>query len=134
MIAIPSGTPGLMKIDRMDPPREFRVGAANDIVLRHAANLALANDEMVTFTTASGTEYDVVRKSWGYYATPSLNGRLPRFRLRPALVRSTTTGNSFVMLVESGHEADFASYLTKENLVVLAWLDALEIEIRPAGQ
>ena len=50
--------------------------------------IALAPDEQVTFTTEAGGEYDVTRKSWGFYATPSINGRLKTFGLRAALVRN----------------------------------------------
>ncbi len=112
-----------MKLIPVSPPREFRVGRDQDIALRHVADVALDQDDVLTFTAPSGSEYDVVRKSWGYYATPSLNSRLPRLGLRPALTLNKTTGHRFVMLVETGKETDFAAYLAKEDMVVLSWLD-----------
>jgi hypothetical protein len=64
----------------------------------------------------------VARKAWGFYATPSLNGRLPRFGLRPVLVKGLED-KFFVMLVERGHEHAFRAYLGAEGLTLLRWLD-----------
>ncbi|MSO88398.1 MAG: hypothetical protein EXQ89_00205 [Rhodospirillaceae bacterium] len=122
-----------MKLAPIEPPREFRVGRERDITLRHVADVALAADEIVTFTTASGTEYDVVRKSWGYYATPSLNSRLTRFRLRPVLTLNRSTGHRFVMLVEIGKETDFLAYIEKESIAILGWLDQATPEFPASG-
>src|SRR5204863_5563233 len=77
-----------MKLALTDPPREFGVGTGGAVRLKDCAHIALEPDEQVTFQTESGGEYDVVRKSWGFYATPSLNGRLERFNLRAVLVKS----------------------------------------------
>jgi SAM-dependent methyltransferase len=106
----------------IEPPREFAVGPGGAIVLRDCGRLALGADEQVTFVTSSGGEYDVVRKAWGFYATPSVNGRLPRFGLRTAIVRSRG-GSAFVMLVEGAHQQEFTSYCEDQELRILAWLD-----------
>jgi len=100
----------------------FAVGPNRDLVIRHCADVALSPDEQVTFVTDSGTEYDVVRKNWGYYACPSTNGRLRDKGLRAALVRNTS-GKLFVLLVEAGREADFEAYLRAEKMIVAHWLD-----------
>jgi hypothetical protein len=76
----------------------------------------------VTFTTEGGGEYDVARKSWGFYATPSLNGRLAGFRLRGVIVRNRL-GRVFVLLVERGKEALFEAYVSDEALDILHWVD-----------
>ena len=70
----------------------------------------------------SGAEYDVVRKSWGYYATPSLNGRLRNHGFRAVLVRNTR-GKIYLLLVEEGCEEDFHAYLNTERQEILCWLD-----------
>lgn len=111
-----------MEIERKDPPREFQVGAEPKITIRDCGRIQLKADEQVTFTTQANAEYDVARKSWGFYATPSTNGRLANFNLRTALVINAV-GKLYVMLVESGCEDDFASYLQKDNQRVLMWLD-----------
>jgi len=111
-----------MKITEQQPPRIFRTGRAQPIDLHDCARIQLDPDEQVTFITESGAEYDVARKAWGFYATPSLNGRLPRFGLRPVLVKGLEE-KFFVMLVERGHEDAFRAYLAAEGLTLLRWLD-----------
>lgn len=115
-----------MKFDSIDPPRRFAVGVDGGIELSDCGRIALEPDEQVTFTTESGGEYDVARKDWGFYATPSLNGRLPSFGLRAVLVKNRGTGRYFVGLVEEGKEPLFERYLERENLVAVRWLDSSE--------
>jgi hypothetical protein len=102
-----------------DPPRLFRAGTAE---LKDCASVDLEPDEQVTFVTEAGGEYDVARKTWGFYATPSLNGRLPRSGLRPAIVRNADA-KYYVLLVEQGHEAEFDAYCRAEAMSVVVWLD-----------
>jgi hypothetical protein len=110
-----------MKVTPIVPPREFAVGAARDVVLRDCARIELAPDEQVTFVT-DGAEYDVARKSWGFYATPSTNGRLPSFGLRAVLVKGPGA-KYYVMLVDAARRADFDAYCGREGHEVVAWLD-----------
>jgi hypothetical protein len=112
-----------MNVTEIEPPRVFTVGEP-PIELRHCANVELQPDEQVTLTSASGTEFDVVRKSWGYYGTPSLNRRLPDHGLRPALALSR--GAMYVLLVESGREDEFTAYLDDQGMELLCWLDTDE--------
>jgi len=111
-----------VKLDRLDPPRAFRTGRGEPLEIRDCGRLALEPDEQITFTTERGAEYDVCRKAWGFYATPSLNGRLPSFGLRPALVRGPL-GKHFILLVERGAEPTFDAYLALERNEVVRWLD-----------
>jgi hypothetical protein len=113
-----------MKFIPVEPPRRFRVsGAGLSLTLADCGRVELAPDEQVTFTTASGGEYDVTRKSWGFYATPSTNGRLQSFGLRAALVLSGR-GRLFVVLVEAGKESEFLDYVQADQQRVLCWLDS----------
>lgn len=121
-----------MEIDRKDPPRRFTVGADGGIALSDCAAIALSPDEQVTFTTPSGGELDVARKDWGFYATPSLNGRLPAHGLRPALCVNAKE-QLYLLLVEDGHEAAFDAYLTEQAMRVVAWLDGDDAAARLAG-
>lgn len=111
-----------MKVDPVLPPREFAVG---EIVLRHVADVELEPDEIVTFKTASGTEYDVGRKDWGYYATPSLNRRAREHGLRGVLA-ANADGRATLLLVEAGREPAFEDYCAHEGMRVVAWLDSDE--------
>lgn len=111
-----------MRFSPIDPPRAFRVGGASEIELRDCGRVALDADEQVTFTTEAGGEFDICRKPWGFYATPSLNRRLPRFGLRPLLVRSSD-GTFYVWLVERGREAECDRYRARERIEIVAALD-----------
>lgn len=108
-----------MKVELKDPPREFAAGPG--VRLLDCGRIELQPDEQVTFA-AGGTEYDFCRKAWGYYASPSLNGRLGRFGLRPALVRNGE-GQLFLMAVEKSKEQGFSAYLKSTAQAVVAWLD-----------
>jgi len=111
-----------MNVVSKKPAREFRVGISKSIVLKDCASIALGPDEQVTFTTADGGEYDVVRKSWGFYATPSLNVRLKKYGLNAALIASEDN-KYFIFLVESGRESQFQTYLQNEKLTLVTWLN-----------
>jgi SAM-dependent methyltransferase len=90
--------------------------------MKDCGRVELEADEQVTFTTPEGGEYDVARKAWGFYATPSLNARLPSFGLRAAMSRNPE-GRYFIFLVEKGKEQDFTRYLALERNVLISWLD-----------
>jgi len=111
-----------MKLVVNDPPRTFATGRGSPIEIRDVAHVELAPDEQVTFTTPAGGEYDVTRKSWGFYATPSLNGRLLNFNLRAVIARGPAA-KYYVFLVERGREADFERYLAAEQNTLVRWLD-----------
>jgi hypothetical protein len=111
-----------MQVSELEPPRTFSTGQKGDIAIRHCADLSLEPDEMVTFLGPSGSQYDVARKSWGYYATPSINGRLANFGLRGVLVRNQQD-KLFLLLVEKDREAEFQAYLNAEHQEIVGWLD-----------
>jgi hypothetical protein len=111
-----------MKLEIKDPPRRFPVGL-KEITLAHVADMAREPDEMVTLSDGVGRELDVTRKDWGWYATPSLGGRLRRFGLRAAIMRNVDTRQCFVVLIEEGHEADWRRYMADERQELVLWLD-----------
>jgi SAM-dependent methyltransferase len=111
-----------MKLRVIDPPRVFQTGRGAPIAIADCAHIELAPDEQVTFTTPAGAEYDVTRKAWGFYATPSLNGRLLNFNLRAAIARGPAA-KYYVFLVERGREPDFEHYLAAEQNTLVRWLD-----------
>ncbi|SVD53160.1 uncharacterized protein METZ01_LOCUS406014 [marine metagenome] len=115
-----------MQFDPINPPRKFTIGAQEQFEIMDCGKILLNKNEQVTFTTESGGEYDLTRKDWGFYATPSLNGRLPSFGLRGVLIKNRETNRFFVLLVEKGKEALFDDYCNIENLAVVAWLDCEE--------
>lgn len=111
-----------MKTSFLNPPRRFDADGTGRFALTDVGSIELAPDEQLTFSSATGSEYDVARKVWGYYATSSLNSRLPTKGLRPALTRNGA-GRYFVCLVEIEGERQFEDYLQLAGMRVLGWLD-----------
>ena len=111
-----------MKINENEPPREFEVGWGQKFTMKDCAHIELAANEQITLISDSGAEYDVARKNWGYYATPSINGRLNRFGLKTMLVKNCI-GHYYIMLVEDGLEEEFDQYVGAEDLKVCGCLD-----------
>lgn len=111
-----------MKLFLKSEPRKFLVGANEDIVISDCGSVALEADEQITFTTDCGGEYDVARKEWGYYATPSINGRLPGFGYKTALVLNKFK-RYYVMIVEEAKLKEFQDYCKSESMIVVEWLD-----------
>jgi len=112
-----------MKFEEKNPPRLFKVGNDVKFDMADRGNIQLAPDQQITLTTEKGAEYDIARKDWGFYATPSLNGRLETFGLRTVLIKNQCTGRFFVLMVEKGHESSFDAYCAQENLAVISWMD-----------
>ena len=88
-----------MKINKNNPPRKFTVGTDKKITISDCANINLKHNEQVSFITHDNKEYDVVRKEWGFYATPSMNGRLKNQGFKTALVKNKE-GMYYIMIVE----------------------------------
>ena len=115
-----------MRFEEKKPPRRYQVGNVAKFDISDCGTIRLEPDEQVTFATESGRELDVTRKSWGFYATPSLNGRLEQFGLRGVLIQNTKTLRYFIFLVEKDRMEDYQKYMDKEGLAVIAWLDTSE--------
>lgn len=100
--------------------RKFKVGI-NQITLKEVAKISLKKNEMITFFNGK-TEYDVVKKNWGYYATPSINSRLLKFDLKTCLIKSKETNNKFITLVHKKKRKEFNKYLKNEKCIIVKWL------------
>lgn len=110
-----------MEIDHNDVPREFSVGMNNEIIIKDCATIFLNPNEQVTFVTQDKKEYDICCKEWGFYATPSINGRLLKFGFHTVLVENLNNFR-YIWLVEHGKEALFEAYLESENHRIIQWL------------
>lgn len=113
-----------MKIKEKIPPRNFLVGTNKKFYMKDCGDVLLNDDEQLTFKTEDGTEYDFAKKDWGYYASPSLNGRLINFNLRSCLIRNTKTNRYFILVVQKNHEDNFKKYLKQESCEVIVWMDS----------
>ena len=113
-----------MKLSEKKPKRSFFVGKNKKIKIEDCGSIHLDNDEMITFLTKDKKEWDVVKKSWGFYATPSINDRLYKQGYRCALVKNKK-GSLYIMLIEKNKLNKFNSYILNEDNHVLMWLDEL---------
>ena len=115
-----------MRYKPIDPPREFPVGAKGKIIIKDCGQIALEHDEQVTFTTEAGGEYDLARKDWGFYATPSLNGRLLSFGLHAVLARNIVTNKCYILLIEDDKEESYLAYMKQEDMIEVCRIDSDE--------
>ncbi|PCJ01730.1 MAG: hypothetical protein COB14_03565 [Alphaproteobacteria bacterium] len=111
-----------MKLDIKEIPRKFNVGVDQSITISDMGQVDLDTNEQLTFITPQGAETDIVRKEWGFYATGSLNGRLPEHNLRVALTVNKQN-RYYIMLVEHGFEEAFETYINEEDNALICWLD-----------
>ena len=111
-----------MRFERTDPMRVFQVGLDQQISISDCGRVSLEPDEQVTFVTPAGKEHDFVAKNWGFYATPSINGRLADQGFKTALVKNSF-GKYYIMVVDPEQMVDFNAYLKIERHEIAEWLD-----------
>jgi len=109
-----------MKIEKIE--RRFKVGLKKDIEIKHIANIYLNSDEQVTFFSKKKRQYDFVKKDWGYYATPSINGRLKKFNFLTCLIKNKLTKRFFILIVYKEKLNLFRKYIKKEKIKIVCWL------------
>ena len=112
----------VMKFEVKEPPRKYSCGIDGAVEISDCASVRLESDEQVTFFTPDGKEHDFTAKSWGFYATPSVNGRLKDQGLKTALVKNSQD-RFYVMVVDADKLEEFNQYLSKEKNEVVEWLD-----------
>ncbi|MCG9884933.1 MAG: hypothetical protein MH825_05040 [Cyanobacteria bacterium] len=111
-----------MQIHLRECSRTFTVGKNHNIEIRDLGDIHLEPNEQISFVTESGCRYDFVAKDWGFYATPSINGRLKNEGFKTALVQNSQ-GKVYIMVVEEIQLQLFQEYCSNENQKLLAWLD-----------
>ena len=109
-----------MKIKKKSPPREYKVGLQSQITIKDCGSIFLDPDEQFTFITTTEKEYDVTRKDWGFYATPSMNGRLKDFGFKTALVKNSSN-RLYIMIVDEDKMDSFKNYLAEEKQMIIEW-------------
>ena len=112
----------MVEIKTIKKPRIFEVGKNKKIKIKEVAFLYLKNNEQVTFKNENRKNYDFTKKSWGYYATPSINGRLKKEGFKTALVRNRFN-KYYVMVVDNKKLKNFKNYCKTENQKIIEWID-----------
>ena len=78
-----------MKTFFLKKPREYEVGIKSKTIIKDVGKINLDSDEQITFVDSSDNEYDLAKKNWGYYATPSINLRLKKNNYKAFIVKNT---------------------------------------------
>ena len=116
-----------MKINLKKRKREFPTGLKKLEIIKDCGSVYLNKNEMITFKSKNkNLEYDVVKKKWGYYATPSLNVRLINKGYKSILVKNRITKRYFVFLQEIGMEKELKKYMEQESLEIICRLDEIK--------
>jgi hypothetical protein len=84
--------------------------------------LVLGQDEQITMVSENGSEVDVARKEWGFYATPSIGSRLPRYGYNACLIRNADDA-LFMAVVLKQYESEFDAFLLHTGQKFVAWCD-----------
>ena len=71
--------------------------------------------------------HDFACKDWGFYSTPSINGRLKNEGFKTALVENLK-GQVYVMSVDSERIDIFEKYCENESQTILEWLDERKLK------
>jgi hypothetical protein len=109
-----------LKFDLLDKARVFSVKGHE---IKDLGKILLDSNELITFKTSSGKNFDFVAKEWGFYATPSMNDRLKKEGFKTALVVNEID-QLFIMAVEEDKLDIFSEYLKKnQDNKVICWLD-----------
>ena len=90
--------------------RKFKPSKYSDVVLKDCGKIILNNNEQVTFSDKykQNNDYDVTKKDWGYYATPSINSRLKKNNFISYIVINKYTNFFYIMLVHKNKKRQFA--------------------------
>ena len=105
-----------MKLKIKNKPRKFKVGIKK-VTLKHFGEIYLKSNNQVTFINKK-SEFDIVKKNWGYYATPSVNKRLKRFGFRTFLTQNRYK-SIYVMLVHKEKVKEFRKHLKDDKIKII---------------
>ena len=112
-----------MKVLKRKNPRKFLVSKKNNIFLKDVGKVYLNDNENLTIISKNNKNYDICKKNWGYYATPSINKRLKNEGFKTALVK--TNKKYFVLIVDESKMKLFKTYCKIEDYKIVKWLNKL---------
>lgn len=115
-----------MKTFFLKKPREYEVGIKSKTIIKDLGKINLDSDEQITFVDSSDNEYDLAKKNWGYYATPSINKRLKKFNYKTALVKNNETDLFYIMIVYDKKINEFNKYISADSMEIVCWLDEIK--------
>ena len=101
--------------------RKFKVGLDKHfLTITHKADILLKKDEMINFKFGK-SNFDFVKKNWGFYATPSIDKRLKREGFKTAIVKNSFS-NIYIMVVHRSKIKTFYKYCRDHKQKIIKWL------------
>tara|TARA_Y100000389_G_C17230064_1_gene397680 strand:+ start:176 stop:526 length:351 start_codon:yes stop_codon:yes gene_type:complete len=116
----------MVKFRILKKPRIFSVGKKKNIKIKEIGFIYLKNNEQITIINENKKNYDFVKKSWGYYATPSINERLKKEGFKTALVKNKYS-KYYIMVIDKKKMNNFKKYCKSEDQNIVEWLDEKKI-------
>lgn len=111
--------------------REFRTKSKLNTQITLLKKIYLKENQQITFLEnfkKEKKEYDIVKKNWGYYATPSINKRLKKFGYECAIIKNKQN-KFFLCLVNKDMKKKFKSYLIKDDQQIVCWLNSKNLKL-----
>jgi hypothetical protein len=106
-----------MKIKLKKKFRKYKVG---NITINDCGNIFLKNNEQLTFIHNKSQEYDVCKKSWGFYATPSINYRLKKNNFSTFIIINKEKRFG-IHIVDNKKKKYHKKYLKSQSLKIISW-------------
>ena len=102
--------------------RKFRPSKKSGVIITEKAKIYLKHNEQITLIDNNKNQYDIVKKSWGYYSTPSINKRLKNNNHIVCIVKNIENKTFFLFSVNIKKKIEFNKYLNKNKIKVIKWL------------
>jgi hypothetical protein len=87
--------------------------------IKNNLKVCLNADEQVTFVIGD-SKFDVTKKDWGFYASPSIQKRCLNNGLKAAIIFQGK--NCYVVFVKKNKEKKFFSFIKKNKYNFLDWI------------
>jgi hypothetical protein len=97
--------------------KEYKVG---EVTITDNGIISLEDNEQITFVHNKDQQYDVSKTSWGFYATPSINVRLKKYKFCTFIVMNKLK-KIFIHIVDKKEIKNHKKYLKSESMVIIEW-------------
>jgi hypothetical protein len=96
--------------------RSWIVGDKKDILITEKIKIQLDDNEQVSFVEKKNmTSYEICKKNWGYYVSPSIDKRLKDYGHKMYITKNQY-GQVYLMAVDLKKIKKFTLYCKKEKL------------------
>jgi hypothetical protein len=103
-----------MKVKKTN--RSWYVGKKENIKIYEKAKIELNQNEQISFIDKNGSDiYEICKKIWGFYLSPSINKRLKNYNHKIYLTKDKFN-KVFIMAVSLNQIKKFKFYCKSENL------------------